>query len=65
MILATEQELKILLNRIKFLEEELEKTKKNLIATKDPPQISLHQKQINHLMEVVNEIGRASCRERV
>ena len=36
MILATDQELKILLNRIKFLEEELEKLKKALIATKDP-----------------------------
>lgn len=57
MILATDQELKILLNRIKFLEEELEKTKKSLIATKDLTQISPHQKQINHLMEVVNEIA--------
>lgn len=63
MILATEQELKILLNRIKFLEEELEKTKKSLIATKDPTQISPHQKQINHLMEVVNEIAGYDIRQ--
>ena len=64
MILATEQELKILLNRIKFLEEELEKTKKSLIATKDPTQISPHQKQINHLMEVVNEIAGYDIRQK-
>ena len=36
MILATDQELKILLNRIKFLEEELEKTKKSLNCNKRP-----------------------------
>ena len=64
MILATEQELKILLNRIKFLEEELEKTKKSLIATKDPTQISPHQKQINHLMEIVNEIAGYDIRQK-
>ena len=64
MILATEQELKILLNRIKFLEEELEKTKKSLIATKDPIQISFHQKEINHLMEVVNEVAGYDIRQK-
>lgn len=63
MILATDQELKILLRRIKFLEEELEKTKKSLIATKNPTQISPHQKQINHLMEVVNEIAGYDIRQ--